>query len=210
MKLQSKIIIRVYLICAVFLLFLSAIILIIGKQKSEDKVFIFLLFSSISLLCLLGMFLEIKHYVIFKNKSVIIKNRLRSAELLVGDLKKIEIYEPTQEESRYLSVYQNILVFKTYEQTIKFVFYTFRRMDITKELKDICYKNYSSIVVHKKSNRKNQEIYEFIACIIISAVSFLGIIFFSINYSWHIFLSIGLLILGLGLTYHYYLRLKGK
>lgn len=210
MKLQSRIIIRIYLICAVVLLLLAAIIITIGEQTSKDKIYILILFGSIALFCFFGMIFEIKHYVIFKNQSVIVKNRFKVDEILLKDLQKIEIYEPIQEDSRYLSIYNNKIIFKTVEKTIKFVFYTFHRKDIKKELSNIFNKNYIGKVINKKSDRKNQVLYELIACIIISIISVIGIIFFSINYSWYLFLCIGMFLLGGGLSYYYYLKLKRK
>lgn len=94
MKLQSKILIKVYMICALVISLILSLILIFGTQSRVDKLYLFIFMGSLSLFCIVSMIMEIRHYVILGEQNVVIRNRLKSYVILLRDLKKIEIFEP--------------------------------------------------------------------------------------------------------------------
>jgi len=210
LKLQSKLLIKVYLICAIGLSFILSMILIFGVQSRNDKIILTIFFGSIVLLCAIGMIIEIRHYVIFKEQSIVIKNRHKSYEILLKDLSKIEIFEPVWEDSRFLSMYKNKLFFITDDFKIKFIYYTFCKILLKREINNSFGNNYMGKLFSKKVDNKYLKIYELVGSVILSLISIIGIVTFSINYSGYLYLSIAVLMVGIYLSYKYFSQLKHK
>jgi hypothetical protein len=210
LKLQSKILIWVYKICAIVISVILSIILIFGVQSINDKVFLSIFMGLIALLCIIGRVIEIKHYVVFRDQNVVVKNRLKTHEILLKDLRKIEVYEPVQEDSRYLSMYKNKLIFITDDQKITFVYYTFRKSILKKEITDSFGNKYIGKLISKKTDDQYLIIYEFVGSVLLSLISLVGIVVFSINYTGYLYLSIVVLMIGVYLSYRYYSKLKQK
>jgi hypothetical protein len=164
----------------------------------------------IALLCIIGRVIEIKHYVVFRDQNVVVKNRLKTHEILLKDLRKIEVYEPVQEDSRYLSMYKNKLIFITDDQKITFVYYTFRKSILKKEITDSFGNKYIGKLISKKTDDQYLIIYEFVGSVLLSLISLVGIVVFSINYTGYLYLSIVVLMIGVYLSYRYYSKLKQK
>lgn len=210
LKLQSKLLIKAYLLCAIGLSLIMSMILIFGVQSRDDKLYIFIFMGSVSLLCVVGMILEIKHYIYFYDQRIVIKNRLKSYEILLADVRKIEIFEPVWENARYLSMYKNKIILITDDVNIKFVYYTFRKILLKNEIKNLFGTNYMGKLISKKADEKNRIIYEFVGSALLSLFSLVGIITFSIEYSWYLYLSIAIFLVGGYLSYRYFSKLMKK
>ncbi len=208
MKLQSKILIKVYMICALVISLILSLILIFGTQSRVDKLYLFIFMGSLSLFCIVSMIMEIRHYVILGEQNVVIRNRLKSYVILLRDLKKIEIFEPVWENSRYLSMYKNKLVFIIDNIKVKFVFYSFHKTLLKNDIRNSLGNNYIGLLISKKEDKNHKIIYEFVGSIILSLISIVGIVMFIIDYSWYLYLCLAIFALGVYLSCMYYSKIN--
>ena len=207
-KLQSRTVIKVFLILIIISTLMSLIMMILGEQPIGERFLISLIILIPALISFVCIIVEINNYIIINETNVVIKKSFRKYDLQLSKIQKIEIYDSIFDRYNPYIGYKNKLVFTYNNMDIKFVYYSKNHLELKKDFKKVFNNGYTGTWKSSKFNDSYHNIIEFISFILITIISIVAIILTIIDYSWYLYVSIALLLFGVYMSFKYYKKLK--